>query len=66
MSGCPYPTRCHCRKFHLEVRPLFLLRERLSAESAALAELRDTLLPGLLAGEMRIRDAEQAAADSGR
>jgi type I restriction enzyme, S subunit len=51
------------RRFHADVRPLFLLREGLSAESAALARLRDTLLPGLVAGELRIRDAARAVED---
>ena len=45
------------RRFQADVRPLFVLRESLSAESAALARLRDTLLPRLMAGEIRLRDA---------
>ena len=53
------------RRFHEDVRPLFLLRERLSAESAALARLRDTLLPGLMAGEIRVRDAALPVAVAG-
>jgi type I restriction enzyme S subunit len=52
------------RRFHADVRPLFRLRESLSAESAALAELRDTLLPGLLSGDIRVRDAERVATDA--
>ena len=56
----PLPEELSLRKFHQQVRPLFLLRESLSAESAALAELRDTLLPGLLSGEIRLRDAARA------
>lgn len=59
----PLPAELSLGKFHAEVRPLFLLRESLSAESAALAKLRDTLLPGLLSGEIRVRDAERAAGD---
>ena len=51
------------RQFHEQVRPLFLLRESRSAESAALARLRDTLLPGLIAGEVRMRDAVRAVED---
>lgn len=57
------PAALALRRFHADVRPLFLLREGLSAESAALARLRDTLLPGLLAGEIRIRDATRAVED---
>jgi type I restriction enzyme S subunit len=45
------------------VRPLFLLRAGLSAESAALARLRDTLLPRLMTGEVRVRDAALGVAD---
>ena len=51
------------QRFHADVRPLFLLREGLIDESAALARLRDTLLPGLLAGEIGVRDAELAVED---
>ena len=36
-------------------------REQLSAESRALAGLRNTLLPKLLSGEIRIQDAEKLA-----
>ena len=54
------PAESALRRFHADVRPLFLLREGLSAESAALERLRDTLLPGLLAGEIGIRDAARA------
>jgi type I restriction enzyme, S subunit len=55
----PLPDELALRQFHEEVRPLFLLRESLSAESTALAGLRDTLLPRLLSGEIRVRDAEK-------
>jgi type I restriction enzyme, S subunit len=51
------PDEPALRRFHEEVRPLFLLRESLSAESADLAQLRDTLLPRLMSGEIRVRDA---------
>jgi type I restriction enzyme S subunit len=54
------PAESALRRFHAAVRPLFLLRDGLSAESAALARLRDTLLPGLMAGEIGIRDAARA------
>jgi type I restriction enzyme S subunit len=51
------------RRFHQDVRPLFALRESLAAESAALARLRDTLRPGLLSGEVRLRDAARTVED---
>jgi type I restriction enzyme S subunit len=57
------PDEAELRSFHEEVRPLFALRESLSAESANLAELRDTLLPRLMSGEIRVRDAEKVVED---
>jgi type I restriction enzyme, S subunit len=57
------PQEPELRRFHQDVRPLFLLREGLSAESASLARLRDTLLPGLISGEIRVRDAARSVAD---
>jgi type I restriction enzyme, S subunit len=51
------PAEAALRHFHEDVRPLFLLREGLSAESAALARLRDALLPKLMSGEVSVRDA---------
>jgi type I restriction enzyme S subunit len=57
------PAEPALRRFHADVRSLFKLREGLSAESAALARLRDALLPGLMAGEIRVRDAAAAVED---
>jgi type I restriction enzyme, S subunit len=57
------PAAPALRRFHADVRPLFLLRAGLSAESAALARLRDTLLPGLMTGEIRVREAARAVED---
>jgi type I restriction enzyme, S subunit len=54
------PEELALGRFHEEVRPLFLLRENLSAESAALARLRDALSPRLMSGEIRVRDAAKA------
>jgi type I restriction enzyme S subunit len=42
-----------------ELRTLLKLRAQLSDESASLAELRDTLLPKLISGEIWVRDAER-------
>jgi type I restriction enzyme, S subunit len=42
------------------VRPWLTLVRHNTAESATLADLRDLLLPKLLSGELRIRDAERA------
>ncbi|HEX9040447.1 MAG TPA: hypothetical protein VF838_05395 [Trebonia sp.] len=57
------PAEPALRRFHQDVRPLFRLREGLSAESSALARLRDTLLPGLMTGEIRLREAARAVED---
>jgi type I restriction enzyme S subunit len=41
------------------VRPAFAQQERLREESRTLVALRDALLPRLMSGELRIREAEQ-------
>lgn len=43
-----------------KIGPLFERREHNHAESQTLAELRDTLLPRLISGEIRIPEAEEA------
>lgn len=57
------PDELALGRFHEEVRPLFLLRESLSTESAALARLRDALSPRLMSGEIRVRGAAKAIED---
>jgi type I restriction enzyme, S subunit len=57
------PGQSALRQFHDDVRPLFLLRESLSTESAALARLRDALSPRLMSGEIRVRDTAKAIED---
>lgn len=47
------------QSFRVTTRPIFQLREAISVESAILAKLRDTLLPKLLSGQLRVRDAEK-------
>ena len=47
------------------VKPLFLKSEVIEKSSKVLEELRDTLLPKLISGELRIPDAEKLAADAG-
>jgi type I restriction enzyme S subunit len=42
--------------------PMFALASANHHESAKLAELRDYLLPKLLSGAVRVRDAERVAA----
>ncbi|WP_405115319.1 restriction endonuclease subunit S [Micromonospora sp. NBC_01405] len=45
-------------EFTERVRPLFAVREQMARENQALTQLRDTLLPGLMSGQLRIKDAE--------
>lgn len=46
-------------RFSQAARPLLALRAQMADESLALAELRDTLLPKLMSGQIRVRDAEK-------
>jgi type I restriction enzyme S subunit len=54
------PGEEELQEFRPVARPLFALRETVSVESARLAELRDTLLPKLMSGQIRVREAEEA------
>lgn len=45
--------------FRRMVRPLFAKASHASRESRALIALRDTLLPKLISGELRVKDAER-------
>ena len=47
--------------FDCTIAPLFEQIIKTSLQSKALAQLRDTLLPKLISGEMRIKDAERLA-----
>lgn len=47
-------------RFGSFVRPLFTRASAAARESEALASLRDTLLPKLVSGDLRIKDAEHA------
>jgi type I restriction enzyme, S subunit len=44
-------------------RPLLALEAQITEESRSLAELRDALLPRLMSGEIRVRDAEKVVED---
>jgi type I restriction enzyme S subunit len=50
------------RSFDELVGPMFARVKALGEENATLAALRDTLLPKLISGELRVRDAEAIAA----
>ncbi|MFO1454618.1 MAG: restriction endonuclease subunit S [Steroidobacteraceae bacterium] len=54
----PTPTRDVAERFRQFVEPLFSRASRSARESRALAALRDTLLPKLISGELRVKDAE--------
>jgi type I restriction enzyme S subunit len=45
--------------FDEKMQPLFIRMQQLGNESSVLAELRDTLLPKLISGELRVPDAER-------
>jgi len=52
------------KAFDATVRPVFqAIRER-ERESRTLAALRDTLLPKLLSGEIRVPEAERAVEEA--
>lgn len=54
------PDEHVARAFEHAVAPMFVSMKQRDEESATLAELRDTLLPKLLSGEVRVREAERA------
>ena len=57
------PSPDDVKRFTETVRPMWELHDRLDAEAATLAELRDTLLPELLSGRLRIDNPERLLAD---
>jgi type I restriction enzyme, S subunit len=52
------------RRFDELVSPMFARQEQLQLESETLAKLRDFLLPKLMSGEIRLKEAEQSAAEA--
>lgn len=52
------PAHEAAAKFAMDADPAFAMMRGFLNESLKLAELRDTLLPRLLSGELRVRDAE--------
>jgi type I restriction enzyme S subunit len=53
------PPSIFVQKFDEFARQVEARREEMVAESATLASLRDTLLPKLISGELRVKDAEK-------
>jgi type I restriction enzyme S subunit len=58
------PNDTQLSHFRHQAQPLFQLRLAVQSESKILASLRDTLLPKLMSGEIRVRDAEKAVEDA--
>jgi type I restriction enzyme S subunit len=63
--SCPVrvPDPDAIRLFTETVRPLLALGAQVAEESRSIAELRDTLLPKLMSGQIRVRDAEEVIED---
>jgi len=55
----PLPPSGLLERFHLIVDSLFLRFDSADIESRTLAALRDALLPKLISGEIRVKDAER-------
>jgi type I restriction enzyme S subunit len=59
------PTEEVLSNFHPHVQPMMEKRLQLERESRTLAALRDTLLPKLISGELRVKDAERFLKERG-
>jgi type I restriction enzyme S subunit len=57
------PTEDGIKLFTETAKPLLAMNAQITEESRVLAQLRDTLLPRLMSGEIRVRDAEKAVED---
>ncbi|MGW9437233.1 restriction endonuclease subunit S [Streptomyces sp. NPDC055607] len=60
----PWPGAEQVAYFEETATPLIDRVERGAAESRALARLRDTLIPQLMSGKLRVRDAERIVEDA--
>jgi len=56
------PPAAVAQQFGRQIKPLFARSSAALAESRTLAALRDTLLPKLISGELRVKDAERLVA----
>lgn len=59
----PSPPEPVARQFGSLIKPLFSRASAATQESRTLAALRDTLLPRLISGELRVKDAERCVAE---
>ena len=57
------PVEDKIKLFAETARPLLAMNAQITEESRILAQLRDTLLPRLMSGEIRVRDAEKVVED---
>lgn len=58
------PDESAVRRFQRLVRPIFALRNAAESESVQLTGLRDVLLPKLMSGDIRVREAEKIVEDA--
>jgi type I restriction enzyme S subunit len=61
---CPMPSQDATRTIQHRVGPMLQQAVHLTYESILLGQLRDALLPKLLSGELRVRDAESLVEDA--
>src|SRR5690554_4059226 len=59
-----YPANDICEQYSETVLRMILLKENLERENRSLSELRDTLLPKLLSGELSLAVAEEQLTDT--
>jgi type I restriction enzyme S subunit len=59
------PSRAVLNKFHEHASGYFLKIDHIMNESRTLAALRDALLPKLIRGEIRLKDAERFLKERG-
>ena len=53
------PPRNTIEAFDTAVKPMFARKESVEVENQTLAALRDTILPRLMSGELRVGEASQ-------
>lgn len=59
MSKQATPTKVLLSKFDSIIQPLFQQMDKANNESRTLAAIRDTVLPKLISGELRLKDTER-------
>ncbi|MGV9221361.1 restriction endonuclease subunit S [Streptomyces albogriseolus] len=61
---CIVPASGHLAKWSAKASPLMTLAAKKLVENRTLAALRDTLLPQLMSGRLRVKDAEKIVEDA--